>query len=514
MTQKKPGVDLFPRPKRRIGLKRILVHIWIFAVLGALVLGGGIYGRAKLDQRALTYKQDSRINALHQQGMAAIQQIMAEAAQDEGAQGAINQGATTKRRGLKNTITAMVNEGAEDAAILATVSDTLISAVETRLSPEDVERVREAVAAHAQEAGQEVSKALQQNIESLTLSQIRKDLPVTTPNYPVIYYSTALIIAGLVLLLLAGILTFIWFRFDEDGKVKVAEFLEPMDYLLPFFVGVLIFTLYPIVRVVIMSFQERYKLDGSFAGWGMGNYQYVLQGIPGTSNYFLQGLGNTILYVLYTVPASTVLAVIIAYLLNQKLRFSALFQTAYFLPMVTSVTAVGLVWRWIFNHNFGVLNALIVLFGGQPVNWLQVAGNSMSVLVIFGIWNILPFTIILLLSGLQNIDETYYTVARVDGAKSLRIFRRITVPLLAPTIGLVLIINSISAFKVFTEVTVLFNGNPGPAYNMYTVVYYIYEMMHQRLELGRAAAAAIVLFLFIFAFTMLQRFIQRKWNYT
>ena len=225
-------------------------------------------------------------------------------------------------------------------------------------------------------------------------------------------------------------------------------------------------------------------------------------------------MGNTILYVLYTVPASTVLAVIIAYLLNQKLRFSALFQTAYFLPMVTSVTAVGLVWRWIFNHNFGVLNALIVLFGGQPVNWLQVAGNSMSVLVIFGIWNILPFTIILLLSGLQNIDETYYTVARVDGAKSLRIFRRITVPLLAPTIGLVLIINSISAFKVFTEVTVLFNGNPGPAYNMYTVVYYIYEMMHQRLELGRAAAAAIVLFLFIFAFTMLQRFIQRKWNYT
>ena len=87
-------------------------------------------------------------------------------------------------------------------------------------------------------------------------------------------------------------------------------------------------------------------------------------------------------------------------------------------------------------------------------------------------------------------------------------------PLLAPTIGLVLIINSISAFKVFTEVTVLFNGSPGPAYNMYTVVYYIYEMMHQKLELGRAAAAAIVLFLFIFAFTMLQRVIQRKWNYT
>ena len=92
-----------------------------------------------------------------------------------------------------------------------------------------------------------------------------------------------------------------------------------------------------------MSFQERYKLDGSFAGWGFGNYEYVLKGIPGTSNYFIQGLGNTILFVLCMVPLSTVLAIVIAYLLNQKLRLSSLFQTSYFLPMVTSVTAVGLV---------------------------------------------------------------------------------------------------------------------------------------------------------------------------
>jgi multiple sugar transport system permease protein len=290
--------------------------------------------------------------------------------------------------------------------------------------------------------------------------------------------------------------------------------LEPIDYLLPFFVGVFIFTLYPIVRVVIMSFQERYRLDGSFQGWGLGNYQYVIHGIPGTSNYFMQGLRNTFLYVIMTVPVTTVLAVVIAYLLNQKLRFSALFQTTYFLPMVTSVTAVGLVWRWIFNGNFGILNAILQLFGTTPIDWLRNTNYSMHVLVIFGIWNSLPFTIILLLSGLQNIDETYYTVAKVDGAKALRIFRRITVPLLAPTIGLVLTINSISAFKVFTDVTVLFGGTPGPASNMYTVVYYIYEMMRNRLELGRAAAAAIILFVFIFIFTMLQRHIQRKWNYT
>ncbi len=181
--------------------------------------------------------------------------------------------------------------------------------------------------------------------------------------------------------------------------------------------------------------------------------------------------------------------------------------------MVTSITAVGLVWRWIFNRDFGVLNALISWLGGGKINWLQQASHSLTVLIIFGIWSALPFTIILLLSGLQNIDDSFYTVAKVDGATQFRIFRRITLPLLSPTIGLVLIINSISAFKVFTEVNVLFNGNPGPVHNLYTVVYYIYDMLRQQNELGRAAAAAIILFLFILIFTVLQRFIQRKWKY-
>ncbi len=342
---------------------------------------------------------------------------------------------------------------------------------------------------------------------------MRLALPVTEPNYPLMYYYSALLALGAFLLLFAAALLFVYLRSDTEKRARVGQRLEPMDYLLPFFAGVLLFTLYPIVRVVIMSFQERYRLEGSFAGWGLGNYEYVLGGIPGTTNYFLQGLGNTFLYVLWTVPISTALAIVIATLLNQKLRFSALFQTTYFLPMVTSVTAVGLVWRWIFNKNFGVLNAVLVFFGAGPVDWLQKAGNSLTVLTVFGIWSSLPFTIILLLSGLQNIDETYYTVARVDGAHSMRIFRRITVPLLAPTIGLVLIINSISAFKVFTEVKVLFNGDPGPVKNLYTVVYFIYDMMYENRELGRAAAAAIVLFLFIFLFTMLQRWIQRRWKY-
>lgn len=285
--------------------------------------------------------------------------------------------------------------------------------------------------------------------------------------------------------------------------------IEPYMYLLPFFIGVIAFTLYPVINVIVMSFKEDYSyLTREFAQWGVDNYSTVLN-----DSRFRQAIGNTLKYVVLVVPISTCIAVVVAYLLNQKLRFSALFQTAYFLPMVTSITAVGLAWRLMYNERFGIINYILSWFGVEPIGWLTQAQYSMPALVIFGIWNILPFTIILLLSGLQNIDEQYYTAAKVDGARSLRIFFRITVPLLAPTIFLVCIVNTISSFKVFSELYPLFKGDPGPFYNLYTVVYYIrYAMMEAR-EYGVAAAAAIILFLFIFVFTMVQLLIQKKWQH-
>ena len=178
--------------------------------------------------------------------------------------------------------------------------------------------------------------------------------------------------------------------------------------------------------------------------------------------------------------------------------------------MVTSITAVGLAWRLMYNQQYGILNYVLSFFGVSKIGWLTDPAWSLTALVIFGVWNILPFTIILLLSGLQNINELYYTAARVDGAKEGRIFRRITVPLLAPTIFLVCIVNTISSFKVFSELYPLFKGDPGPVYNLYTVVYYIRYMMMENREYGYAAAAAVILFLFIFVFTMIQLFVKKK----
>ena len=287
---------------------------------------------------------------------------------------------------------------------------------------------------------------------------------------------------------------------------QVFEKIEPWLYLTPFLLFIIVFTLYPVINVFTISFKQNYSyLRGTCEGINLENYKYVL-----TDDKFRSAMINTVLYVLFVVPVSTMLAIFFANLLNQKLKGSAVFQTAFFMPMVTSVTAVGLIWRLMYNQQYGIINFFLTKFGIEKIGWVTDSKWSLVALIIFGIWNILPFTIILLLSGLQNIDEMYYTAAKVDGAKSSKIFFRITVPLLSPTIFLVCIVNTISCFKVFSELFPLFNGKPGPYMNLYTVVYYIRYAMIEKRKYGYAAAAAVVLFVCVSIFTMLQLQLKKR----
>ena len=282
--------------------------------------------------------------------------------------------------------------------------------------------------------------------------------------------------------------------------------IEPWLYLSPFLIFIIIFTLYPVINVFTISFKENYSyLRGTFKAFNFENYKYVL-----TDDKFTSGLRNTALYVLFVVPVSTAIALFFANLLNKKVRGSAIFQTAFFLPMVTSVTAVGLIWRLMYNQQYGIINWLLTKVGIEKIGWVTESRWSLLALIIFGTWNILPFTIIILLSGMQNINELYYTVARVDGAKPMRIFFRITVPLLSPTIFLVSIVNTISCFKVFSELYPLFYGKPGPYYNLYTVVYYIRYAMMEKRKYGYAAAAAVILFLCIFVVTLIELYFKKR----
>lgn len=294
-------------------------------------------------------------------------------------------------------------------------------------------------------------------------------------------------------------------KFSQKRRDTFSK-IEPWLYLSPFLIFIIIFTLYPVINVFTISFKENYSyLRGTFKAFNVENYKYVL-----TDDKFTSGLRNTALYVLFVVPVSTAIALFFANLLNKKVRGSAIFQTAFFLPMVTSVTAVGLIWRLMYNQQYGIINWLLSKFGIEKLGWVTESRWSLLALIIFGTWNILPFTIIILLSGMQNINETYYTVARVDGAKPMRIFFRITVPLLSPTIFLVSIVNTISCFKVFSELYPLFYGKPGPYYNLYTVVYYIRYAMMEKRKYGYAAAAAVILFLCIFVVTLLELYLKKR----
>jgi multiple sugar transport system permease protein len=292
-----------------------------------------------------------------------------------------------------------------------------------------------------------------------------------------------------------------------NQKHRLSVYAEPVLYLLPFITGISIFVLYPTVNVFLISFKADYNyITGSFSGFDMNNYARVLN-----DQVFMDALKNTIIYVAVVVPVSTGSAIILAVLLNRKIIGTGIFQTAFFLPMVTSVTAVGLAWKWMYNFDYGVFNYFLKLSGGSPVNWLNNPDFGLAVIIIYGIWSSLPFAIILLLAGLQNINEQCYIAARSDGATGLRIFFRITVPLLGPMICLVLVVSTMNAFKVFQELFPLFNGKPGAAYSLYTVVYYIYEQFYLKWKLGPASAAAVILFFIILFITLIQLAIQKKW---
>ncbi|MBR5750920.1 MAG: sugar ABC transporter permease [Clostridia bacterium] len=523
-----------PAKKRlRRGNGRVLAHIALFLVLGiALAVLGGI-GAGKLNQITKEYDIVARTDVFKDKAggvEARVKDILLSH---------ITNASTVNNRIIankRNAVNKLIDEEAraevnEEEIILHAVNTYRDRAVEILTSDQNTdgaEKVKAAVDEALPGITSDLIGLADEAEKAITAKDVKGTLsPTSTKNYIIIYYGNALLILGAICLALAAILILLWYKNDEDGRARIGLAIEPFDYLMPFLIGVGVFTLYPMIRVLVMSFQENYHLTGNnlgaATGWGLSNYKFILFGRG--SDQFMRSLRNTSLYVLFTVPITAAIAIVVAYLLNQKSKLNALFQTAYFMPMVTTATAVGLVWRWLFNQNSGLINALITFFTrmfGTPenINWLQTGATNhaipMTVLIIFGIWSSLPFTIILLLSGLQNIDEHLYTVAKVDGSKPMRIFFKITVPLLSPTIGLVLIINSISAFKVYTDVYVLWNGTP-ESYQMETVAWYIYNNITSNFDgmhsLGIAAAAAMVLFVIIFAFTMLQKLIQRKWVY-
>ncbi|MGC9771120.1 sugar ABC transporter permease [Fervidobacterium islandicum] len=246
-----------------------------------------------------------------------------------------------------------------------------------------------------------------------------------------------------------------------------------------------------------------FKFTGAFNGQSYGIVDFLIDAAE--KNLFFKALVNTTYYVILTVPIGLSLSLLIALLLNSIERFKAFFRTVFFIPFVTSVVAVSLIWKWIFNDDVGLLNYILVSMGLEPVKWLKDAKWTIPTVSIVSIWRHVGYNAMIFLAGLQNIDTFYYEAADVDGANSMQKFLKITWPLLSPTTFFLLIVSVIGAFKVFQEVFTLYDGLPGPYGNSgMTMVYYVFDLFYRQQRMGIASAAAYLLFLVILVFTFIQ----------
>ena len=292
-------------------------------------------------------------------------------------------------------------------------------------------------------------------------------------------------------------------------------------YLSPAIILLLIFTVWPILNTLRMAFWEDYSIMKDIGGvmqnnFGFKNFEKVI-GYQG----FKDCLKNTMLLTVLTVPLSTFLALVIAVCLNAIKPLQRLLQTIFFLPYVTNSIAIGMVFEAMFNivgfntiePSYGIINAVLGVFGIDPINWIN-AGSpywaNITVMVIYIVWNALPFKILILLGGLQSVNKQYYDAAKIDSTPRIRVFTRITVPLLSPMIAYVVITGFIGGFKEYSSIVGIFGEDMqavgGESLN--TMVGYIYDALGN--QEGRASAAALILFGIILVVTLINLYVSKK----
>lgn len=278
-------------------------------------------------------------------------------------------------------------------------------------------------------------------------------------------------------------------------------------YLAPLLILMAVFTFYPLFSTVITSFKIDYNyMTGAFSRFGIDYYISVLK-----HPRFLTALKNTMIMTFVSVPLAVIIALLISVGLNSIKRLQGFYQTIFFLPYVTNVIAIGLVFSVMFHQDYGVINAFLKLFGINPVNWKGAGAGyweAMTVVMVYTIWKSLPFKIMVFLSGLQSINKNYYQAAQVDATPRWRVFTRITVPLLSPMIMYITITSFIGAFKAYETVKSLFpNGGPaGNARALITIVWLIYDSLNNTTPgyISFASAASVILFFIILVFTVIQ----------
>lgn len=269
-------------------------------------------------------------------------------------------------------------------------------------------------------------------------------------------------------------------------------------FILPALLGTIVFIIIPVFCSFGLSF-AKWDLLNPIEFVGFQNYKEIFN-----EPVFFKILINTIVFAVSTSLFGVIIPLILAAILNAKIRGSEFFKTAYFLPFITPMIVIGIVWEWIFDPNIGILNNVIHLH----INWLYDTNFAMPALIIVSVWKLIGYNMIIFLSALSGISQSLFEAAKIDGAGVIDTFKNVTVPMLSPTIFFVIIITAISSFQVFDLIYLMTQGGPLDSTNV--LVYAIYKNAFEYFNIGKASAVAYVLFLIILVLTLFQWKFRKK----
>ncbi|MBU7592695.1 carbohydrate ABC transporter permease [Metabacillus halosaccharovorans] len=283
------------------------------------------------------------------------------------------------------------------------------------------------------------------------------------------------------------------------------EVLWAYLFIAPTVIGLFVFYMFPAIASFALSFTK----------WnGISTAEYVgLENMMTLLNdeSFIRSVLNTVVFTIVSVPLSVIFALIISLLLNQRIKGMVMYRTLYFLPVVTMPVAVGMVWKWLYNTEYGLINYMLGSLGLPQPSWLFDPNISLISVILVYVWMTVGNNVILLLAGLQGIDKTYYEAAQIDGASKIKQFFNITLPLITPTLFFVFITGMISSLQVFDLIYIMIGESTALLDPLRTVVFGVYETGFEYSQMGMASAQAFLLFLAILAVTIIQFVFQKKW---
>lgn len=271
--------------------------------------------------------------------------------------------------------------------------------------------------------------------------------------------------------------------------------IKPYIFLAPALLILSVFSIYPILHMITLSFYEWNMISPVKTFVGLTNFINLASDMK-----FYQIIGNTLIYVIFTVGLNIILGMALALFLNRKTKISSFLQSIAFFPYIVSLASISLLWMWIMNKDFGLLNALLEFLHLQTIDWLGSTTYALISLIIISVWKGVGYNALIILASLQSVPQYLYEAARLDKASSWKIFRKITLPMISPTVFFLTLMDAIASFKVFETIQIITEGGPQNSTN--TLVFALYEYGFHFYKIGYAASIGVVLFLIIAIFTI------------